>query len=345
LTISVIEERVKEPTAFITLVVLNFNGKIRLKRCLDSLLTTNYPNFQVVVVDNGSTDMSVEFVNTNYPNIKVIKHNHNYGFAQGYNLAMDVIDSEYIAFVNNDIIVEPNWLRALIAPLRNNKNAAAATPKMLFLDNPTLINAAGGSCDVYCVGLNRGNGEVDRGQYDSLEEVFYGNGGALLVKNRVWREIGPFDERYFMYGEDVDWCWRARLRGYKIIYVPNSRVYHQWRGSRESQMIYVLERHWLSTILKNYSLKTLVFLIPKFAGLKFLKAVWLIRNGRSNEKLAVVKAIFWNIINLRTTWQKRVQIQTFRTLHEAAIKRHMFKQSFELLLWLGILKHPILKRK
>jgi len=327
-------------TSSVTILVLNFNGKTHLKKCLDSLLTTNYPHFNIVVIDNGSTDRSTEFLKSNYPSVKVIRHHQNYGYALGYNLVIDKIENEYIVLLNNDILVKPDWLKELMTHIKN-EDVAAVAPKMKFLHEKTRINSTGGSCDIYGVGLNRGNGEVDMEQYDLIQEVFYGNGGALLIKKRVWREIGPFDERYFMYGEDLDWCWRARLKGYKIIYVPHAEVYHHWRGSGGS-MVTLLERHWLSTILKNYSLKTLIKIMPKYLALKTLKTMWLITHAKSTEKLAVIDAILWNLFNLRGTWRKRTQVQTSRKLPDAEIQRHMFKRSFELLLGLGKLRHPLL---
>jgi len=331
---------VEADTSPVTILVLNFNGKAHLKKCLDSLLTTNYPHFNVFVIDNGSTDGSVEFLKSNYPSVKVVKHHHNYGYALGYNLVIDKIENEYMVLLNNDILVKPDWLKELIAYIKN-EDVAAVVPKMKFLHNRTWINAAGGSCDIYGVGLNRGNGEVDMEQYDIVQEVFYGNGGALLIKKRVWREIGPFDERYFMYGEDLDWCWRARLKGYKIIYVPHAEVYHHWRGSGGS-MVTLLERHWFSTILKNYSFKTLIKIMPKYLALKAMKTMWLITHAKSSVKFAVMHAILWNLLNLRGTWRKRVHIQTLRKLPDSEIQKQMFKRSFELLLGLGKLKHPIL---
>lgn len=331
----------EEISRLVTVLVLNFNGRKYLKDCLNSLLATDYPNLKIIVIDNGSVDGSAEFIRANYPNVKVIKHDHNYGYARAYNLVIDAIQSEYIALLNNDILVEPSWLKELVAHA-DNYDVVAVTPKMKFFHDKTRINAAGGNCDLYGVGWNRGNGEVDMGQYDSVQEVFYGNGGALLIKKRAWREVGPFDERYFIYGEDLDWCWRARLKGYKIIYVPYAEVRHQWRGSGV-QMVYLLERHWLSTVLKNYSLKTLIPLIPKYLALKALKAIWLIARAELHEKLTVLKGILWNLSNLRETWKKRIQIQMLRTATDMKIQKHMFKGSFELSVWLKKLRHPILK--
>ncbi len=323
----------------VTLIVLNFNGKPHLEQCIDSLLATDYKCFKVVVIDNASTDGSAEFIESNYPTVKVIRHNHNYGYAFGYNLVIDAIQNEHIVLLNNDVFVKPNWLKELMLYI-DKEDVAAVAPTMKFFHDKNRINAAGGNCDIYGVGWNRGNGEIDTGQYNKVQEVFYGNGGALLVKKRVWRKVGPFDERYFLYGEDLDWCWRARLRGYKIIYVPNAEVYHLWRGSG-APMVYLLERHWLSTILKNYNLKTLIRLTPKYLALKTLKTVWLIIHGKKNEKLASIKGVLWNLVNLKGTWRKRVEIQTSRKVSDSEIQKNMLRKSFELFLWLGKIKHPI----
>ena len=333
---------VEKISTSVTVLILNFNGRRYLRQCLDSLLATDYPNFKTIVIDNGSVDGSVEFIRKNYPSVQVIRHDRNYGYAFAYNLVMDAIQSEYVALVNNDVVVEPSWLRHLVS-YAENPDVAAVTPKMKFLNDKARLNSTGGNCDSYGVGWNRGNGEVDRGQYEAVQEVFYGNGGALLIKKRVWREIGPFDERYFMYGEDLDWCWQARLRGYKILYVPRAEVGHQWRGSGGA-ITYLLERHWLSTVLKNYSLTTLALLIPKYLGLRILKTLWLIAHAESSEKLAVLKSVLWNLSTFRNSWRKRTRIQMSRTVPDIEIQKHMFKGSFELYAWLGKLKHPILER-
>jgi len=330
---------VEKVSRSVTVLVLNFNGRKYLKECLNSLLATDYPRLKIIVIDNGSTDGSAEFLRVNYPDVKVIKHNYNFGYARAYNLVIERTQSEYIVLLNNDVLVEPGWLKELVS-YAEKAEVAAATPKMKFLHDKTRINAAGGNCDMYGVGWNRGNGERDTGQYDAVQEVFYGNGGALLIKKGVWREVGAFDERYFLYGEDVDWCWRARLKGYKIIYVPHAEVCHHWRGSGGA-MVYLLERHWLSTVLKNYSLKTLIQMMPKYLALKTLKAIWLIAHAELREKLTVLSGILWNLSNLRESWKKRVHIQMSRTATDGEIQKQMFKGSFELSVWLKKLKHPI----
>ena len=329
----------------VTLLILNYNGMRYIKNCLDSVLATAYPNFRVAVIDNASTDGSAEFIEESYPEIMLIKLKKNYGFAKAYNLALRSISSEYVALLNNDIEVEPSWLKKLIFYMEKDEKVAAANPKMLFIQDRRRINAAGGCCDIYGVGWNRGNGEIDRGQYDKVQEVFYANGAAMLIRERAWKEVGPFDERYFLYGEDLDWCWRAQLKGYKILYVPEAKIYHYWRAS-SGTIISLLEKHWTASLIKNYSLKTLVMLMPRFIVLKILKALWLIKNGETlNEKTAVIESFLWNMKNLRGTLEKRKKIQLERKITDEQLMEKMYKGSFELLLWRGLIRHPILIKK
>ncbi len=328
----------------VTLVILNYNGIRYIKNCLDSVLATDYPNFKVTVIDNASTDGSAEFIEENYPEIKLVKFRKNYGFAKAYNLALKSINSKYMALLNNDIEVEPDWLEKLVLHMEKDEKAAAANPKMLFIQDRKRINAAGGCCDIYGVGWNRGNGEIDRGQYDKVEEVFYANGAAMLIREKAWKEVGPFDERYFLYGEDLDWCWRARLKGYKILYVPEAKIYHYWRAS-SGKIIPLLEKHWTASLLKNYSLNTLILLIPKFTAIKTLKALWLIKNGETlNEKTQTKYPDAKALENLRKTLEKRKSIQLERKITDKELMEKMYKGSFELSLWLGRIKHPILSK-
>lgn len=328
---------------FVTLLVLNYNGKKYLPSCLESLFKTDYPKFEVIVVDNCSSDGSVEFIKKGYPNVKIIQNGENLGYACAINSAMEMIESEYVVFLNNDIVVEPDWLKQLILYVCM-KDVAAVNPKILFLGNEKVVNAAGGNCDVYGVGWNRGNGEFDKGQYERVEEVFYVNGAAMLTKKSVWKDVGAFDERYFLYGEDLDWCWRARLKGYKLLYVPSAKIYHQWRGSRGA-IIEFLEKHWIANFLKNYSLKTICVLFPRYLALKFLKALWLIKNGRGfKEKFAVSLALLWNLANFKDTWLKHLIVQASRKISDEEIQKCMYQGNFELSVWIGKIEHPLAKR-
>jgi hypothetical protein len=303
------------------------------------VLATDYEDLEVIVIDNASTDESIEFVRKNYPQVKLVENEENIGFA-ALNRNSYATGSKYIAFLNNDVVVESDWLRIVIDQMEKNQEVAAANPKVLFLQDRKRINSAGGNCDVYGVGWNRGNGEIDDGQYDQVEEVFYANGAALVIRKEAWVNVGPFDEDYFLYAEDLDWCWRARLKGYKILYEPEAKIYHRWMGSTTPMMVF-LERHWMMNLLKNYRLRTLCVTAPKYFILKMLKAAWLMKNGRNfSERLAVIEAFVWNLRNLRKTWRKHSAIQLSRQVSEKQIQNNMHKGSFEMQLWLGKAKHP-----
>jgi GT2 family glycosyltransferase len=332
-------------TPSVTVQIPNYNGIRYLKDCLDSVLATDYNDFDVIVIDNASTDGSVEFVKKNYPQIKLVENKKNYGFAAALNKNSDALRSEYIAFLNNDVVVESKWLGILVDYMEKSRVVAAANPKILFLQDRKKVNSAGGNCDIYGVGWNRGNGEMDNGQYDKVEEVFYANGAALVIRKEAWLDVGKFDEDYFLYGEDLDWCWRARLKGYKILYSPEAKIYHRWMGSGGS-MIQLLEMHWMTNLLKNYTPRTLCAITPKYFTLKMLKAAWLMRNGEQlPEKLAVFKAFVWNLKNFRKTWRKHSIIQLSRKMSDKQIQKSMYNGSFELQLWLGKMKHPLIQRR
>lgn len=332
-------------TPSVTVQILNYNGIRYLRDCLDSVLATDYNDFDVIVIDNASTDGSVEFVKKNYPQVKLVENKKNYGFASALNKNSDALRSEYIAFLNNDVVVESNWLGILVDYMEKSRMVAAANPKILFLQDRKEVNSAGGNCDIYGVGWNRGNGEIDSGQYDRVEEVFYANGAALVIRKDAWLDVGRFDEDYFLYGEDLDWCWRARLKGYKILYSPEAKIYHRWMGSGGS-MIQLLEMHWMTNLLKNYTPRTLCAIAPKYFTLKMLKAAWLMKNGEElTEKLAVFKAFAWNLKNFRKTWRKHSIIQLSRKMSDKQIQKSMYNGSFELQLWLGKMKHPLMQRR
>lgn len=327
----------------VTMQILNYNGIQYLKDCLDSILATDYENFEVIVIDNASIDGSPDFIKKNYPQIKLVENEKNYGFAKALNINSHSIRSEYLVFLNNDVKVEPNWLKILISCMEQNPKVAAANPKMLFLQNRKQVNSAGGNCDIYGVGWNRGNGEVDNGQYDKVEEVFYANGAALVIKKIAWLSVGSFDEDYFLYGEDLDWCWRARLKGFEILYVPEAKIYHHWMGAA-GFIVPFLERYWMANLLKNYSLKTLFKIMPRYFALRTLKAAWLMKNGKNlTEQVAVFKAFKWNLKNLRRIWKKRLIVQLSRQISDKRLQESMYNGSFELQLWLKQTKHPLMQ--
>lgn len=219
-------------------IVVCWNNGDVLPRCLDHLLATDWPAgaLDVVVVDNGSTDGSVDDWANRFPTVRLLETGRNLGFAAGVNAGLHDLDAvDAVALVNSDAFVEPGWLRPLAAALDDDPQVGAAAPKLLFATSdpagPARINNVGNVLGRTWEPHDRGYGEPDRGQYDQPEDVWGWCGAAVLLRRRYLDEVGVFDERLFMYCEDVDLSWRGRRAGWRYRYVPTAVVHHQHRAS------------------------------------------------------------------------------------------------------------------
>jgi len=208
-------------------VIVNWNGRDYLRTCLDSLRRQTHPDFRVIVVDNASTDGSLEMLAASYPEVEVEALDENMGFVVGCNVgAARAGEVDVLVMLNNDTEVEPDWLTNLCAALEAHPEAGAAASKMLLFDRRNVLHSAG---DIMAPGFfpqNRGVWEVDEGQYDEDIWVFGPCGGAAAYRREVWEALGGFDARLFMYLEDVDLAWRMQKAGWKAVFAPDARVYH-----------------------------------------------------------------------------------------------------------------------
>jgi GT2 family glycosyltransferase len=216
-------------------VVLCWNNAGIIDRCLDHLRATDWPGrLDLVVVDNGSTDGSTDRWEERHPDVRLIETGRNLGYAGGMNRGLtDLGDVEAVALVNSDAFVEPGWLRPLAAALDADDRRGAACPKILFEDlgDAAVINNAGNILGPTWEIHDRGYGEVDRGQYDEEQDVWGWCGAAVLLRRGYLDDVGPFDERLFLYVEDADLSWRGARRGWRYRYVPTSVVHHAHRAS------------------------------------------------------------------------------------------------------------------
>jgi GT2 family glycosyltransferase len=214
-------------------VIPNWNGRQFLGPCLEALRAQTLDGFEIVLVDNASTDDSVDFVKEHFPEVRVVEAEENVGFAAGMNLGIRAVDTELIAFLNNDTAPAPSWLEELVACLERHPRAAAATSKMLLHDRPETIDSAGDGITTLFLPYARGHGARDNAQYEREEQVFSASGGASLWRGAVLDRIGLFDEAFFAYYEDVDLGFRARLAGYECWYAPRAVVRHHRGGSAD----------------------------------------------------------------------------------------------------------------
>ena len=219
------------PSPRVSVVVPSWNGRAWLDVVLPSLERQRFRDFEVIVVDNGSTDGSLEHVRARWPWAQVLPLDRNVGFAAAVNRGIEQSQGVYVALVNNDMELHESFLDALVAGLDSNPSAASVTAKMLDLRTRDLIDGAGDVLRWSGVVIPRGRGERDIGQYETPVEVFSACGGAALYRRAAFDEVGLFDEAFFAQMEDVDWGFRARLLGYGCRYVPGAVAYHMGSAS------------------------------------------------------------------------------------------------------------------
>ena len=222
----------------VAIVILNWNGKAMLKAFLPSVVACSHEEATVYVADNASTDGSMEMLESDFPDVKRIQLSQNWGFAEGYNRSFKEIDADYYLLLNSDVEVTDHWLTPLIAYMEQHGEVAACQPKLLSYQDKGAFEyagASGGFIDRYGYPFCRGRifdaVERDEGQYDEPTEILWATGAALMIRAKDYWEAGGMDERFFAHNEEIDLCWRLRIRGRKIVCLPESRVYHVGGGT------------------------------------------------------------------------------------------------------------------
>eukprot|EP01037_Dinobryon_pediforme_P007172 gene7172-7240_t len=205
-------------------------------------MSSNWPNLEIVLGDNASTDGSIQFVTENYPSVKIIKNDQNYGFTGGYNKVLEFVDADYYVLLNSDVEVFPGWIAPVINLMESDPMIAAAAPKIMAYNQKEYFEhagAAGGFIDSFGYPFCRGRIfyeiEKDNGQYQQSGEVFWATGAAMFIKKHCWHEAGGFDDRFFAHMEEIDLCWRLKNMGYKVMYCAESEVFHLGGGTLNTE--------------------------------------------------------------------------------------------------------------
>jgi GT2 family glycosyltransferase len=306
----------------VSVVIPNWNGADLLRDvCLPSLTGQTFRDFSVIVVDNGSSDGSVEYLATAWASVFTLGLDRNFGFATAVNRGIMASQSEYIALVNNDVELDPNWLAELVANLVKNPSAGSATGKMLDFRDRTKLVSAGLTLHWNGRFKERGRGEEDSGQYDQCEEIFSATAGAGLYRRSAFQSVGLFDDDFFAYAEDVDWAFRAHTEGLTSLYVPSAVSYHL--GSATSGRLpglysYLIIRNSIWFVLKNFPASKLRKSWPAIVGLLLLRSYSTMRRG--DAKL-VLRAWAAASLGLRKTLRKRREIQSRRKVDQAELDR------------------------
>lgn len=286
----------------VSVVILNWNGLALMQEYLDKVISCSRgDSFEVVVADNGSDDGSLAYLNKYYLHkIRIIDLKFNHGFAEGYNLALKELDSEYVVLLNSDVEVTEGWLERLVLFMDNNPDVAACQPKIRSVRQQEYFEhagAAGGFIDIlgypFCRGRILNMVEEDKGQFDNQEDIFWATGACLCIKLNEFKESGGFDARFFAHMEEIDLCWRLKSRGKRIVCVPESCVYHLGGAtlSKENpRKTYLNYRNNLLMLYKNINKEDylMVFFIRFF--LDYLSLFVFVLSGKFKDAKAVFRA-------------------------------------------------------
>jgi GT2 family glycosyltransferase len=318
-------------TPLVFVIVINYNGVNYLKTCLSSLEQQTYPNYRIIVFDNASTDGSAEFLKQNFPKINLIQAKRNLGFAEGNNLAIKFAlgqKAEYVFLVNNDTEAEDNLIEKLIATCKSDKSIGIGGPAIFDLKNKRSIQEMGIAIDRFGYPFALKNNK-------NVSDAFFVSGCAMMIKSELMRTIGMFDEKYFMFAEDLDLCWRAQLAGYKIAVNDQVKIFHASGGTisggvvKEAsyktnvQRLFLRERNTLRTLIKNYGTLSMAKTVPFYVSLLLFESIFWVSILKPDAARNILKAIFWNIKALPDTFTQRALVQSLRRIEDNEINRKM----------------------
>ncbi len=291
-----------KPSPTVAIVILNWNGRKFLKEFLPSVLNSDYSNKRIIVADNASTDDSISFLQSHYPQVEILQNSTNEGFAKGYNTALKQVTADYYVLLNSDVEVNSNWIAPIIELMEADASIAACQPKILSYaqkDSFEYAGAAGGWLDKFGYPFSRGRifdvCEIDKGQYNDAAPCFWATGAALFVKAAIYHELGGLDEYFFAHQEEIDFCWRLQLAGYKVYVQPSSIVHHVGGGTLpkgNSRKTYLNFRNNLIMLYKNLSAGAALWKIPFRFSLDAISAWKSLLSGDSGYFLAIMKAHF-----------------------------------------------------
>lgn len=311
----------------VAIVILNFNGKHLLQRFLPSVFAATYPNKTIWIIDNFSTDESVNFLRAGYPEVKIVLNKENFGFAEGYNQGLLQINATYFILLNNDVEVTPGFIEPVINLMEADTTIAFAQPKLLNIKQPDTFEyagAAGGTIDgigyPFCRGRILESIEKDEGQFNDDAPVFWATGACMFSRASAYKELSGLYAFFYMQNEDIDLCWRAQNRGYKIVACGQSVVYHIGGGSlawKNSRKIFYTFRNNLVMITRNMPVARLVWVIPLRMVTDALAALRYLIYGKWSAGFAVIKGIFayWKWLLFDTTAFKWPRKRGLLNLH------------------------------
>ncbi|RIK37481.1 MAG: glycosyltransferase family 2 protein [Chloroflexi bacterium] len=307
---------------FFSVIIPNFNGRRFLPGLLGALQRQTFSDFEIIFADDASTDHSVAFVEENYPAVRLVVNRRNEGFARTCNIAADAAHGRILVLLNNDTEPEPGFLAELARAVCAYPEAAIFAGKLLLYDERNKLHTTGDLMGVDGTPRNRGVWEEDRGQYDQASSVFGVCGGAAAFRKELWRQLGGFDEEMWMYLEDADFSFRARLMGSQAVFVPGARVYHHLSATGGGVMAsYYVGRNTIWTLAKNMPRSLLIRHAPRIIAAQLRVALDALRNIRGEAARARLRGQVAGILGLPRQLRKRQIIQMRRQIEDADLAR------------------------
>ena len=284
----------------VIIVILNWNGRKYLEQFLPSVVSSTYSNLEIVVADNGSSDDSLPFVQSQFPTIHIIQLMENFGFAKGYNEALKQLKADYFILLNSDVEVKPDWIEPVMSLMEGDNSIGVCQPKILTYNNKKMFEYAGGAggwLDHLGYPFARGRifdiCEEDTGQYDKVEPIFWATGAAMFVRAGLYHQLNGLDEYFFAHQEEIDFCWRVQLAGYKVYACPQSIVYHVGGGTLpkgNATKVFLNFRNNLVMLAKNLPLSQSWWKIPFRFLLDTISALKSLFEGQRTYFVAVFKS-------------------------------------------------------
>lgn len=303
-------------SSLVSIIIVNFNGLGLLRNCLKSLEKNSYENTEIIIVDNGSRDGSIREIKnlkSKIKNLVLIENKKNLGFAEANNQAVAIANGELILLLNNDTIVEANFLKILVDKINNDSRIGVVQPKIIFLDTGRLQSGCAFLTSLgflYYFGYGQNPSE---NKYNKSIPIFSANGACMLIRKKLVNKVNLFDKEFFAYYEETDFCHRVWLAGYKVIYEPASVIYHKGgqtsRKMPESFIFFHSFKNRLTSSVKNFELPELTRIVLVLIAIYlFLFVIYLVKLRFGLAK-AIFNAILWNVININSTLKKRKTIQ------------------------------------
>src|SRR3989338_2971976 len=335
----------------ISAIIVNYNGKHYVKKCVDSLLASNTRNLEIIVVDNGSSDGSISALEKYREKVNLLKLNENYGPAYARNQGVKVAKGRYIGFLDNDTLVDKDWARTAVKAFEKDEKLGIIQCKLLLNKERNRLDYVGEYLGQNGFLVQKAHaGEIDTKQYDKPVRILAAKSAGMFIRHNVFKKIGGFDEDYFIYVEETDLGWRCWLAGYECRYLPTSIVYHEFGTSTvilgKSKNNYNAKFHgcknYILTLFKNLSFINLIKILPVHILLWEGLSIYALLKGSFKNFFWINKGIIWNLVNIRDSIKKRSKIQRNRKITDNELHAIvMIKKPFLYFLYKATNKHRV----